>query len=336
MLIFKLISFDFNNTVIGLESPSVEHSAQRLRRLGLPVATPLISIMRERGLLQNCINAFLSATLRKFLPEQILYMFHEQQIMPPVGSMVKIPGGIYTVGNNNSLNRSEKPEHRVQIDPFYLGVYPVTFGEFNEAVEDRLYVRKEFWDDEGWSLVDEGDWYPPEFEENEKDLPVTVISWHEVQAYLRWAEKRLPTEHEWEIAASAGQTRAYFPPLAVERDPLGDNIHWNDVDHDAGPSRVNNPYFVPNLFGLFQMLGNVSEMVFDYFDDGYYKRLYKQEKRGRVIERNPKDPHWNNFYVKRGCSFDTRESSWLNVHHRGIFLKPNRVSDLGFRAAKDI
>jgi ergothioneine biosynthesis protein EgtB len=119
---------------------------------------------------------------------------------------------------------NELARHRVWLDPFKLASRLTTCGEFAEFIADGGYERPELWLSAGWDAVKANGWRAPlywtqnngawsvftlrgEFLlEAIKDSPVSQVSYFEADAYARWAGMRLPTEFEWEAAASVPGT----------------------------------------------------------------------------------------------------------------------------------
>ena len=131
-----------------------------------------------------------------------------------------IPGGRYRVGHDEDgfAFDNESPAHDVLVEGFRVASRPVTNGEFCDFVEDNGYRKPEFWHADGWAKVNEEGWTSPLYwrrSENGtwgeftfagicplyRDAPVCHVSFYEAAAYAAWANKRLPTEFEWEIAA---------------------------------------------------------------------------------------------------------------------------------------
>ncbi|MBZ5521534.1 MAG: ergothioneine biosynthesis protein EgtB [Acidobacteriia bacterium] len=128
--------------------------------------------------------------------------------------------GLYDVGaqlDQFSFDH-ERPRHKIFLQPFRFAVRLVTCGEYMAFIEDRGYSRPEFWLADGWKAVQAGDWKAPMYWEksgqewkvftcfgarklNEQE-PVCHVSYYEADAFARWAGARLPTEFEWEVAAS--------------------------------------------------------------------------------------------------------------------------------------
>ena len=136
---------------------------------------------------------------------------------------VEFAAAITEIGNADTAGFSfdnEGPRHRVAIEPFRLASRLVTNGEYLAFVEAGGYAHAEFWLSEGWNLVRQAEWSAPIYWRRASDgrwanfglrglcpldaaAPIMNISFHEATAYAAWAGARLPTEAEWEVAASA-------------------------------------------------------------------------------------------------------------------------------------
>ncbi len=111
---------------------------------------------------------------------------------------------------------NETPRHQALVQPHRIGSRLVTNGEYLEFIMDGGYTTPELWLSDGWAAVNENGWTRPlywqddfasEFtlgglRELDRHAPVCHISYYEADAYARWADARLPTEFEWEQAAS--------------------------------------------------------------------------------------------------------------------------------------
>ncbi len=156
---------------------------------------------------------------------------------PPVGD-VHLPGGTFLLGATPTAPApgagfvfdNEKWAHPVEIVPFAIARSPVTNGQFAEFVNDSGYRRRELWSDDGWKWREKagaehpvywipqsaGRWMRRHFDQIVPlgdNLAIIHVNWYEAEAYCRWARRRLPTEAEWEMAASweANVAKRAFP-----------------------------------------------------------------------------------------------------------------------------
>jgi ergothioneine biosynthesis protein EgtB len=129
------------------------------------------------------------------------------------------PGGVYQIGHEGQAFAfdNESPRHSVYLQDYWLAARLITNGEYLEFMEAGGYDQAEHWLAEGWALVQQEGWRSPFYwEQNENtwqvmtlggmrsvnpNEPVCHVSYYEADAYARWANKRLPTEAEWEVAA---------------------------------------------------------------------------------------------------------------------------------------
>jgi len=130
---------------------------------------------------------------------------------------VLFPGGRAPIGADAAgfAYDNERPRHEVELAAFELDAAPVTNGAFGEWVEAGGYAREKWWSPAGWAWrVRDGAKRPlywtedglerrfDHLEEIDPDLPVTHVSWFEADAYAHAHGRRLPTELEWEAAAT--------------------------------------------------------------------------------------------------------------------------------------
>ena len=181
---------------------------------------------------------------------------------------IPYPGGLYEIGHSGNAFAfdNEGPRHKVWLEPFALMNRAVTVGEYLKFIEDGGYDRPEFWLSDGWASLRAQGWMAPQYWTRngadwsiftlarsralEMDEPVCHVSYFEADAYARWAGARLPSEAEWEVAATrlAGcdpedgnfaHTRLFHPSAAGERDGLqqmfGDVWEWTQSSHSAYP-----------------------------------------------------------------------------------------------------
>ena len=146
--------------------------------------------------------------------------------LPSAGGLVEIGQDTQQHGSTNNAHPfhfdNEEPRHRVWLEPYALADRLVSNGEYKVFIEDGGYTRPELWMSEGWAVRTERQWNAPRYwrqaQSDEQQAwaweftlagrcplddyrPVRHLSWFEADAYARWAEARLPTEAEWEMAA---------------------------------------------------------------------------------------------------------------------------------------
>jgi ergothioneine biosynthesis protein EgtB len=137
----------------------------------------------------------------------------------------KIEGGVHRIGNTteNFSFDNEHPPHDAYFKTFQLNKNLVSNGEYLAFIESAGYATPEFWLADGWTLIRENNWKGPAYWEQIDDkwfefttdglqpldlqVPVCHVSYYEANAYANWAEARLPTEQEWEIAAQCALSR---------------------------------------------------------------------------------------------------------------------------------
>ena len=250
-----------------------------------------------------------------------------------------IPGGTFLLGSEHDAEfafDNEQWAHDVTVAPFYISRTAVTQAEFAEFVNDGGYARREFWCDAGWQwrksanarrpvyweAIGDGNWRRRAFDRwlpLEPDLPVTHVNWFETDAYCCWSRRRLPTEAEWEMAAS-------FEPAADDggdalrkrRYPWGDeaptperaNLDWRA----GGPISVQELSAGDNAFGVRQMIGNVWEWTSTDFHPypGFEPGPYKEYSA----------PWFGDHKVLRGGCWATRSRLIRNTYRN--FYRPDR------------
>ena len=156
--------------------------------------------------------------------------------------MVRVEGGEVEMGASPEgfAYDNERPRHTVELDPFLIDRAPVTNAAYTEFIRDTGAEPPMYWEPDG-----EGGWIRAAMGRNDPvdpAEPVVHVSWHEADAFARWAGKRLPTEFEWEAAArGADKERANLDQLAF------------------GCARVGAYADAPSDCGAIHMLGDVWE-----------------------------------------------------------------------------
>jgi ergothioneine biosynthesis protein EgtB len=147
---------------------------------------------------------------------------------PPRRAWVSFPERLAWIGHDSAgfAFDNESPRHRVFLNGFQISNRLVTNGEYLEFIEDDGYARPELWLSDGWAASQAHGWSAPLYWAKEAGEwtvvtlaglrsvepaePICHVSFYEADAFARWAGARLPTEAEWEVAASSGEIAGHF------------------------------------------------------------------------------------------------------------------------------
>ncbi|PIU19544.1 MAG: sulfatase modifying factor 1 (C-alpha-formyglycine- generating enzyme 1) [Elusimicrobia bacterium CG08_land_8_20_14_0_20_59_10] len=246
-----------------------------------------------------------------------------------VKDRVLIPAGEFLMGapeGGGELN--EHPQHKVYLDAYYMNKTEVTNAAFKKFIDAVQYVTaaekrgRLFFDGKQLKQESSANWKDPlgngKGIDNKLDRPVVRVSWNDADAYCKWAGGRLPTEAEWEKAARGGTNTQYS---------FGDEVRelnkyaWysensNSQEHPVGLKE-------PNLYGLYDMHGNVWEWVADRYAEDYYSRS---------PAKDPKGPDSGNRRVLRGGGAGNVRNG-LRAAFRAMSSQGSWSISFGFRCA---
>lgn len=215
---------------------------------------------------------------------------------------VEIPAGEFSMGSH--YNPDEEPIHNVQISTFEISQAEITNRQYVQCVKASIcaapinpnYLLAEF-----------------------SDHPVTNISWINANQFCEWINGRLPTEAEWEKAAKGNTNRLY---------PWGNTLNNGYANFNQNVSSTTPVGFYKrgaSPDGVFDLAGNASEWVADFYDPDYYSKSPKLD---------PKGPDLGQFRVIRGGSWNDDENLIRTTSR--IALDPlSSFPTIGFRCARD-
>ncbi len=225
--------------------------------------------------------------------------------------MVAVEGGEWAIGASPDgfAYDNERSRHAVELAPFEIDRTPVTNGAYAEFVEASGAEPPLYWERDG-----EGGWIRTAMgraEPVDPAHPVIHVSWHEADAFARWAGKRLPGEQEWEAAcAGASAERANLDHLAFGTAPAG-----------AYADRAANS-------GAVQMLGDVWEWTASDFLPYPGFQPFPYPEYSQVFFGNA-------HKVLRGGAWATRANT-IRPSFRNWDLPQRRQIFAGFRCARDL
>ncbi len=261
--------------------------------------------------------------------------------------LVEIPAGECIIGaggwaESGFAYDNERPRHRTDVRGYMIGRTAITNATYLTFVEGGGYERREWWSDEGWSWKEDYDitrpqrwtadlrseWRLTGLEPLHPDRPVVHISWFEADAFARAHAVRLPTELEWEKAATWDQEQQ-----AARRYPWGPDLivpgrHAN-VDHRAGGT-------VPagslpagaSAYGVLGMIGDVWEWTSSNFTgyDGFEPFPYREYSEVFFGDQ---------YKVLRGGAWATRSRLATPTFRNWDFPQRRQIFS-GLRIAKDL
>ena len=266
----------------------------------------------------------------------------ENEIVVPEG-MVLIPEGEFQMGSDGEeAEDREKPVHTVYVDAFYIDIHEVSVGEYSRFVRESGLNPLPPW--------------ASERSPSEKH-PVIGVSWHDAMAYAKWANKRLPTEAEWEKAARGGLSDVKYPwgntdpdgtqcnyadkntvDLVWNFDGGEQRITWADEDVDDG-YLYNAPVgsFLPNPYGLYDMAGNAWEWCLDAYDEEFYANSPRENPISGmdIVEIIEKSLSIISPRTIRGGSYASASSEMRSAQRHGAYPR-REYNNVGFRCVKPL
>jgi iron(II)-dependent oxidoreductase len=268
-------------------------------------------------------------------------------VIPTLASsaeMVSIAAGPFEMGAiaDAFAYDNELPRHNVDLPAFKIDRLLTTNAEYASFIDEGGYSRREWWSDEGWQWRERENWQAPLYWQRNENVwraqslfdeglleaqhPVVGISWYEAEAYTRWRGLRLPTEAEWERAASWD--------AASEK---GRRFSWGDEEPNASLCNFNNQHWGTTAVGCFpagasidgclDMTGNVWEWTQDAFAGYPGFKAFPYPEYSEI---------WfdGDHRVLKGGSWATR-APLLRNSFRNFFRRHFRIAFAGIRCAAD-
>ena len=211
---------------------------------------------------------------------------------------VTIPAGEFQMGSDNGED-NEKPVHPVYLDTYQIGKYEVTLNQYNQCIRadvcgGQIYTAR-------------------------LDYPVIGVSWDDAVTYCKWAGGRLPTEAEWEKAASwDGETQAKFVYPWGNNYPTPYFLNYNENVYNLTPVGT----YPAGENGLYDMAGNALEWTSSLFQPYPYNANDGREVMASTGDRVVRGGSWNgDGYVARSA-------------YRKVATSVDIVYGIGFRCSR--
>jgi len=253
--------------------------------------------------------------------------YHKMDMAPvapvPVMGWQEFAAGIVEIGHDSDAFAydNERPRHKTYMQDFRLSTRLVSNAEYLAFIDDGGYARVDLWLSDAWRTVRERQWQAPSYWFREgrdwmhfdltgahalrMDEPVSHLSYYEADAYARWASKRLPTEAEWEHAASSQTIAGNF---------------------------LDNGLYVPRpaqQAGLTQMFGD----LWEWTQSAYLPYPGFKPLPGTLGEYNGKFMS-GQMVLRGGCCATAQDH--MRASYRNFFRAADRWPFTGLRLAEDI
>ena len=262
---------------------------------------------------------------------------------PAVGGSIRVPAGECWIGTDDrsAAYDNERPRHRVHLEEFEIDVAPISNRQFIEFVEAGGYRDETLWHPAGlefiraegieapkhWQREGDGRWWTRSMNHREEvnpNRPVVHVCYYEAEAYCRWAGRRLPTELEWEKAASwdptTGEQRRYPWGEEAPTDRLAnlDQLGFMAAEIGAYPLGA-------SAVGCHQMIGDVWEWTASDFAAWPGFEAFPYDEYSKVF-------FGTDYKVLRGGSWATRPGAIRNTFRNWDYPIRRQIF-AGFRTA---
>ena len=221
--------------------------------------------------------------------------------------MVLVNAGGFTRGIDNTKNENfsdEGPAKMIYLSSYYIDKFEVSNSKYTEFIIATDHPAPAYWDHR---------------QLNQPSQPVTGVNWFDSDTYCRWANKRLPTEAEWEKAAR-GKRPVKYP--WGNTPPDSSKLNYNeDIKKTTAVGSFENG---KSDYGIYDLSGNVAEWVNDWHYPEYY--LFSPKE-------NPPGPETGKYKIIRGGSW-RHNAEDVNLTYRNATTPVNRSTSIGFRCAR--
>lgn len=198
--------------------------------------------------------------------------------------MVPVPGGTFMMGSQpgeQGREADEGPPAKVQVKPFWMGAYEITWDQYDLFVKEEIdKLKQQLPSEAGVEIqVDAVSLPTPPYVDmsfgmGREGYPAINMTHYAAVMFTKWLTAktghfyRLPTEAEWEYACRAGSSSAYS--FGDDPSKLGE-FAWYEDNSDSRYHKIGQKK--PNDLGLYDIHGNVAEWTMDQYHEDYYERI---------------------------------------------------------------
>ena len=252
-------------------------------------------------------------------------------------SFVFIEGGCFLPGSTSG-DEDERNGKKIRLNSYYISKFEISNYEYcfflnnsdikkeyvplyinlngkSNKVKCRIYVKDNVY----------------KVETGFENFPICFVSWHGAQAFCKYTKTRLPTETEWEYAAKGGKygCKIYKKKKYLKKcftysgSNNPDSVAWFSENSDNSLHKTGQKK--PNMLGIFDMCGNLSEWCYDTYSATNYSEC--KRKKNKYSAKGT-------FKVHRGGSW-TNSKKIIRLSNRRASNPQNRNATIGFRIVKD-
>lgn len=226
--------------------------------------------------------------------------------------MIEIPAGPFIMGSDYRLP-DEGPKHRVALPRYFIDRYEVTNLQYKRFIHASNHRSPSHFRNRSFPV-------------KKADHPVTFVTWYDAKNYCEWAEKRLPTEQEWEKAGRSSDGRMF--PWGSEFDIKLANtpVRWAALKLKGDTTPVGAFEEGVSPYGVYDMSGNVWEWTASWYKP-YPGNQHPTENYGEKYRSLKGGSWWDCSFYKCGIS--------APLFNRSFFHPRTKNASFGFRCAKD-
>lgn len=237
---------------------------------------------------------------------------------------VLIPEGKFVPGSLNN-DKDEKNSRKIKISHFYISKLEITNEQyciFLNQTKQKNKINSYINLNGKWRNFEQ-----PLYEKSDsffvkktyENYPVTFVSWYGANAYCEFYGYKLPSEIQWEYAASAAGEEKYIFSGSENADQVA------LYAQNSGLTPKKTATKEPNKLGVYDMSGSISEWCADWYDENQYEKMKRKD---------PKGPHSGLFKVHRGGSWANSEQI-LRITNRRASKPTTTNATIGFRVITD-
>ena len=238
----------------------------------------------------------------------LLTFIYSSALFSQTPEFVKIKGGTFTIGDNISDRKNEKPARKISVSEFSMSKTQITVAQYKKYCSER---NVEMPMEPAWGWIN--------------DHPIVNVKWSDARNYCSWLRTvlnknvMLPSEAQWEFAARGGENEKQYKHSGGKK---MNSLGWYKKNSKGSTHPVKQKQ--PNTLGLYDMNGNVWEWCMDWYDPNYYSKLSSSK------DPENKDVGDKKSKAVRGGGWDS-DSETCTVTHRKGYMTRSSFDDRGFR-----